>query len=320
MYLIGTDEAGYGPNLGPLVVSTTVWQIPDEHREGDLYRVLKGAVKAGPCEKKGRCVPIADSKKLYSSGDSWEQLELGLLSAMATCGQRADTWRSVWSSLSPAAVERLDAEPWNEAFDMPTPHAADVLRIEKFVEKLMKASHKTGIRLESIASRPVFPREFNALVDELDNKSTALSHVTLELVRDALERTSPDQHVVVHCDKHGGRNCYAGLLQHFFPGHFIEVHSEGRAKSVYRFGPPERRVEFRFVAKGDNFLPAALASMACKYLRELAMHAFNLFWQRHVPGVKATAGYPDDARRFKCDIAAAQEKLGITDEVLWRKR
>jgi hypothetical protein len=203
---------------------------------------------------------------------------------------------------------------------MPTPHAADVLRIEKFVEKLQKASEKTGIRLEAIASRPVFPREFNALVDEFDNKSSALSHVTLELIRDALALTAPDQPVVVHCDKHGGRNCYAGLLQHFFPDEFVEVHAEGRAKSVYRFGPRERRVEFRFVAKGDNFLPAALASMACKYLRELAMHAFNRYWERHVPGVKPTAGYPDDAKRFKADIAAAQTKLGIDDEVLWRKR
>jgi hypothetical protein len=126
--------------------------------------------------------------------------------------------------------------------------------------------------------------------------------------------------VVVHCDKHGGRNAYAGILQHFFPDDFIEVHCEGRAKSVYKFGPQKRRVEFRFVAKGDNFLPAALASMACKYLRELAMHAFNHFWARHVPGVKPTAGYPDDAKRFKAEIAVAQAKLGIEDELLWRKR
>ena len=26
-YLVGTDEAGYAPNLGPLVISATVWWV-----------------------------------------------------------------------------------------------------------------------------------------------------------------------------------------------------------------------------------------------------------------------------------------------------
>src|SRR3954452_13849763 len=28
--LIGMDEAGYGPHLGPLVIAATVWHVPDE--------------------------------------------------------------------------------------------------------------------------------------------------------------------------------------------------------------------------------------------------------------------------------------------------
>ena len=28
--LIGMDEAGYGPNYGPLVVAATAWYAPDE--------------------------------------------------------------------------------------------------------------------------------------------------------------------------------------------------------------------------------------------------------------------------------------------------
>ena len=91
-------------------------------------------------------------------------------------------------------------------------------------------------------------------------------------------------------------------------------------RSVYRFGPPERRVEIAFQAKGESHLPTALASMASKYLRELAMHAFNDFWRGHVADLRPTAGYPLDARRFKADIAAAQQALGIEDRILWRTK
>jgi hypothetical protein len=60
--------------------------------------------------------------------------------------------------------------------------------------------------------------------------------------------------------------------------------------------------------------------MASKYLRELAMGAFNEFWRRRVAGLRPTAGYPQDARRFKADIAGALASLGIDDRQLWRAR
>ena len=94
---------------------------------------------------------------------------------------------------------------------------------------------------------------------------------------------------------------------------------ETAEESVY-VGGPQQTTTFRFVAKGDHFLPAALASMFAKYLRELAMRAFNKFWISHAPHAKPTAGYPLDAKRFKKDIAAAQKRLGVRDADLWRNR
>ncbi len=47
-YLIGTDEAGYGPNLGPLVISATLWQVPDGVQGDDLFELLCGAVAPRP--------------------------------------------------------------------------------------------------------------------------------------------------------------------------------------------------------------------------------------------------------------------------------
>ncbi|MGH9174221.1 MAG: hypothetical protein ACRD1H_07675, partial [Vicinamibacterales bacterium] len=91
---------------------------------------------------------------------------------------------------------------------------------------------------------------------------------------------------------------------------------EGRELSCYRVG----RGDVRFQARAEQHLPVALASMVSKYVRELAMELFNRFWCDHVPGLRPTKGYPLDAHRFKADIAAAQQRLGIADEVLWRMR
>ncbi len=63
-YLIGTDEAGYGPNFGPMVVSATVWHVEGSPRSVDLYRRLSPAVtRDGHGETAEGVVWIADSKE-----------------------------------------------------------------------------------------------------------------------------------------------------------------------------------------------------------------------------------------------------------------
>jgi ribonuclease HII len=79
-------------------------------------------------------------------------------------------------------------------------------------------------------------------------------------------------------------------------------------------------MRIEFVAQGEGFLPAAFASMIAKYLRERAMEALNSFWQKQVPGLKPTAGYPVDAQRFWRETAAARHRLAIPDSELWRQR
>ena len=64
----------------------------------------------------------------------------------------------------------------------------------------------------------------------------------------------------------------------------------------------------------------ALASMLAKYLREVFMRQFNRFWLGHVPGLKPTAGYPGDARRFYDQIRDAMAELGLSEDQVWRKR
>ncbi len=346
-YIIGADEAGYGPNLGPLVISATVWEAPDRTGVEGLSVLLKDVVdNAFPrrqaehksAGKKGQAgnpplangLPVfADSKILFTSGQGLGKLERGLWAAWSLLGWNLRTWRGVWQRLAPEAIEEIDQCPFYRGFDANLPRdfkcdsasAAPAMagRQPAAGSKWREKFAQTGVKLLAIRSRAVFPAEFNRLVDKHESKGAALSHLTLGLVAESMKPLEKGP-ISVLCDKHGGRDRYAALLTNQFSDGFVEVCGEGRQSSTYRFGPSERRTEFQFRAKADRCLPAALASMAAKYLRELAMGAFNAFWTARVPNLAPTAGYPQDARRFRAEIAAKQRELGIDDEVLWRRK
>src|SRR5262245_64369720 len=80
--LIGMDEAGYGPNLGPLVISATAWEVPGDPRKIDLWEKFAGIIEQTPpveCEH----LQIADSKVVYSPARGLDNLETGVLHALA---------------------------------------------------------------------------------------------------------------------------------------------------------------------------------------------------------------------------------------------
>ncbi len=319
-YFIGTDEAGYGPNLGPLVVTATAWQIDDTAREdADLYELLAAAVTPAAPRKGDRRLHLADSKAVYSPSDGLAALERGVLTLLGLLGDRPVHWRQIWQALAPAVWDELAASDCYGQYACDLPLAADATDVDDMQCQLRVAGAAAGVKLLAIRSRAVFPGEFNALTESQGNKAGALSCVTLRLAADLLDGL-PDGPVELTCDKHGGRNSYAPLLQQHVTESWVESLREGREESWYRFGPPERRVAARFCCRAERFLPVAAASMVSKYMRELSMRAFNCFWQQHVPALRPTAGYPLDARRFKRDIAAAQAALGLEDRQLWRAK
>jgi hypothetical protein len=346
-FIIGTDEAGYGPNLGPLIVTATLWHVPagDDPAVDVLADTLEPAtaVGAGLPGPSPEPVVIADSKTIYNSGGGLVGLERGVYAALSHLGQRPTRWREMWPLLAPGAAERLVQIPWYAGYDRALPVDLDPQLLSGLGEPWRKKMRERQVTLLAIRAAVVCAEQFNEAVDLLGSKGELLSRVTLGLVRELLPTADPhprhssasasgwwatpdadstlvDDALLVHCDKHGGRNKYGPLLQTLFPEHLIEIHEETRACSVYRTGPRPRRCEFRFQARGERFLPVALASMVAKYLRELAMLAFNAFWQQHLPALRPTAGYPVDARRFRADIAACQARLQIPDRILWRSR
>ncbi len=313
--LIGMDEAGYGPNLGPLVVTVTVWEVPGSPRDFDLWAAMADVAQQSP-SKEPLKLQIADSKQVYAPGKGLAALEKSVLSALrllgnspATLGELSDGLKSQISNF------KFQSPPWLVGRNLPLPTEVDTSLIGDIATKWRECCRRGGVTLKAIRSEIVQPERFNALVREYDNKALALSRTSLNLLR-SVWNPDDEQPTLVICDKHGGRNRYDDLLAEVLDDRMVFSVGESRERSVYRVGS----TELRFQMKAEANFPVALASLFCKYVRELSMQVFNEFWAEHVPGLKPTAGYPLDAVRFKRDIAGTQARLAITDDVLWRER
>ena len=314
-YYIGTDEAGYGPNLGPLLICATLWESETERHPEELYEPLAGIVSASG--QKG-AVRIADSKQVHSKTNP-STLEKAVFVPARTIGISARDDMSLWADLAPSAEQQQAELPWYDDVTHSLPAHADHVEIESHAERLSETFDETGLRLKRILATPVFPRRFNEIVDQTGSKGVLLSNETMRLAA-TLAANIDEGTIHVVCDKHGGRNKYRPLLETHFEEAFIEIYGEGREQSLYRFGPDSRRFEFTFRTKAEACLPVALASCVAKYLRELGMRRFNAFWRGHLPEIKPTAGYPVDAKRFLAEIEMTAEGLGIEKGLFWRCR
>ena len=275
---VGTDEAGYGPLLGPLVIAAAVFR--------------GGADRAG-----FRQDGIDDSKRIYTRGG-----RDALARALAPYLGPARPPLTLSGLLESCSV-RPDPRP---AYDW----------YGEIVDPVAVSGEKAHPGFRRLLLNPVCEREFNRGCRRYEGKGGLLFHETMRLVREALDG-APREEAEVVCDKHGGRNRYAGMLMAALGPASILAERESREASVYRLRIDGRPVRIRFERQADAHDPlAALASMAAKYTRELFMEGFNAYFAARIDGLRPTAGYYTDGKRFLDDIAS----LGVEPATLVRER
>jgi hypothetical protein len=301
--VVGTDEAGYGPNLGPLVVAATVWRA--DASPADLEATFAAAAA-------GLGGLWGDSKSIYRGGAGLAALECGVLAGLAACGATPGCWADLLSAIGASGS---DAVEWAAVANRSGIHrAADPAACAAAAAAAHAAVSRHGLRLVAVRCRVLQPREFNARIAAGLNKSDVLSQVTLDLAAAVAEGAGEDR--VVWCDRHGGRRRYAPLVSRSFAAPLVQVVAETPAWSAYHVPDASCRVEFS--VRGESRLPVALASMTAKYVRELSMAAFNAWWCGRVEDLAPTAGYPLDAARWRRDVEAAGAVAAADWDDLWR--
>jgi ribonuclease HII len=285
-YVIGADENGLGPRLGPMTVTAVLARVTDDGAQV-VTRKPRGALKKR----------LGDSKALVAHGDI----------ALAEAWSRALVARGAGKHLrdeSPDAV--LDALTLDERSHLtapcPTHVASQCWSTEgeefsprdamgdtlKLVFKDLDRLAKRGVEIVAVRSVVVCTQRLNEAVDRGESRFVVDLHSMERLILAFREIAGQDVDAV--CGKVGGFGAYSKA---FGPlgGRLHAVMEEGRARSSYRF-PGIGDIAFVRDSDDSNLL-VGMASLVGKYFRELLMERIVHHYRAADPEVPVASGYHD---------------------------
>ena len=280
MILVGIDENGLGPRLGPLLVTA----ISARCSESGAKAARRPATKAMGAR-------LGDSKDLVSHGD----IALGEAWARATHTRAS-------ASIAKSPDDLLHALCIDSSAELrarcPKDHEAQCWRADEFFSADQKMLDAVAGDLEKLAARGieitrveisiVCTERLNDAVDRKLSRFHVDLHAMERLVLSA--RAAANENVVAICGKVGGLNRYG---DQFGPlsGRLHAVVEEGRARSEYQF-PDVGRIAFVRDADGSHLL-VGMASLVGKWAREVLMSRIVRHYQEGDPTLPHASGYHD---------------------------
>lgn len=315
---VGIDEAGFGPILGPLVVSSSTFSLPRNLIEADLWQTLRRSLANKRKHIAGRLL-IADSKKAYSKSLGTKHLERTVLACLKCLGKEPATLTELIMLLCPDCLERLSDYPWYKGAGNCQLGAepADIKLASAVLGDDLTAN---GIKLLELKSCCLDVGLYNKMVGSVKNKARVLFTATSRLIKSVFDEFGGDELQIV-VDRQGGRVRYRANLQRMFEGMELQILSESPAASSYELRANRKKMRLHFVVGADErFLPVSLASMVSKYLRELLVANINRYFTGFHSDLKPTAGYWKDGLRFIKELKTNIPHVGYEHEKLVRCR
>lgn len=309
MLVVGVDENGLGPRLGPLVATAVALELAETgaRRGYEPRRLARAAARAG----------VGDSKATSAFGAMAhaEGIALALIERVAgrVPAHVDDLLEAValdpLHGLRAPCDAKSAAQCWSASLALPAFGGS------------IDEGRAALARLERAGARPVRARSAIACVRvlnrEVARRGSRLS-VDLELFERLLldARAALDVELSAICGMVGGIRRYAGYLARIDAAS-LEVIEEGPRRSIYR-APAIGEVRFEVDCDATH-APVALASMLGKYVRELLVERQGRFYRGHAPELPAASGYHDPVTaRFVAGTARLRRRLAIADDCFER--
>ena len=307
MLVMGVDENGLGPRLGPLVATSLTLETPRYARASLCARGLR--------------LGLTDSKETGGFGRMGftESVALALLergSTERTMSSADDLLDRVFPGSRPRLRSRCPDAPtaaqcWGVDLRLPA-FGGDPSFGRDLIDRLVGRSR---LRVVDVQSRLACAGMLNAESGAGRNKLEVDLRLFEEMIDDVRARQGAP--LLVICGMIGGIRDYASRFARFEADTVAEL-SGRRGQRRYSV---EGVGELRFEVDADaRHLPVALASIVGKYVREVCMRRIGEFYQQQDPGLHLASGYHDPVTtRFIEATEPSRRHLGIAADCFRRQ-
>lgn len=304
MLVVGADENGLGPVLGPMIATAVAIEVAAY--DADALRSL------------GLSLSISDSKKTSAFGQMKFAESLALAMAEAVAGAVPTTADDLLQSLSLESMDTLTSicpsaskpQCWSTRVALPC-YGGDV----DVGRRALRRLEAGGVVLRGAKTRVLCVKRLNQSHAGGTNK-LALDLHSFEALIDELARMDPGD-VTAICGMVGGFRKYVENFSRFRE-RGVDVIAEEKGRSAYRVRGLGT-VSFE-VDADDAHLPVALASNLGKYVRELLMERQNQFYLELDASLERVSGYRDPrTKRFIAASAKLRRRLDVVDECFQRR-